>query len=266
MFDFWPVYKREVKAFFQSPSTYVVLALFFLIVGLIFSLQMIEFSAASSQAGQMEMTGRMSQAPNVTEWIIRGSFGVMSSIIMFTIPLLAMRLVAEEKSRGTFELLVTCPIGDWSILLGKYFALLTVGLGIVLLSAVFPAIVWWAGRANQSYPEWPVVLSCWVGLFLIFATYAAFGLMASSFTESQITAAIITLIGLILWFIIGGVSNMLSGYPVLQKIMQEVSAQQHTENFNKGVLLLKDFGFYILSSFLFLFIASKTLDARRWRV
>lgn len=264
MLNFWPVYKRELKTYFQSPSTYVVIALFFLVVGMIFQDMMYVFSKMSAQASQMGMFGQQSQAPNVTEAIIRSLFQIMTSLILFTIPMLAMRLVAEEKGRGTFELLVTCPISDWAILLGKYLALVTVGLAIVVLSGVFPLIVWWAGRANQVAPEWPIVASCWIGLLLIFAAYAAFGVMASSFTENQITAAVITLIGLILWNVIG--AFQLESYPQVREVLQEFAAARHTENFIKGVLMLKDFAFYILSSFLFLFIASKTLDARRWRV
>jgi ABC-2 type transport system permease protein len=172
--------------------------------------------------------------------------------------------VAEEKSRGTFELVVTCPVGDWSILMGKYLALLTVGLAIVVLSGAYPLITWAAGRSNGSFPELPIVVSCWTGLFLIFASYAAFGLMASAFTENQISAGVITLIGLILWNLLG--VWQMDNHPGLRAILQEMTASEHTENFINGVLLLKDFAFYILSSFTFLFIASKTLDARRWRI
>lgn len=264
MFNFWPIYKREVKTFFQSPSTYVVLALFFLIVGMIFQDLMAVFSQMSARAGQMTMFGQQNQAPNVTEVVIRNIFQVISSIVMFTIPLLSMRLLAEERSRGTFELLVTCPLSDWAILLGKYLSLLTVGLVIVGISAIFPVVVWWAGRGNQVAPEWPIVISSWIGLFLIFAAYAAFGVMASSFTENQITAAVITLIGLILWNVLS--AFQLESYPAVRDALMEISASKHTENFIKGVLMLKDFAFYILTTFLFLFIASKTLDARRWRV
>jgi len=264
MFDFWPIYKRELKAYFQSPSTYVVLALFFLIVGIFFQEMMAGFSMASARAAQPSMYGQAPPAPNVTEFVIRNLFQLMNFLLLFIIPMLSMRLIAEEKSRGTFELLVTCPIGDWSVLLGKYFAMLTIGLGIVLLSAIFPVIVWWAGQTNQSAPEWPVVFSCWVGLFMIFATYGAFGLMASSLTESQITAAVITFIGILLWLLLG--SLQMESMPKVRDILQELTASQHLENLIKGVLVVKDFMFYILASFLFLFIASKTLDARRWRV
>lgn len=261
---FWPVYKRELKTFLQSPSTYVVVALLFLIVGTIFQDMMYGFSVMSERAGQAGAFGQMQEAPNVTESVIRFVFQIMSSLILFTIPLLSMRLFAEEKSRGTFELLVTCPVSDWGILLGKYFALVTVGALIVLLSGLYPVVVWWAGRANDVGPEWKIVASCWVGLLLIFSVYGAFGVMASAFTENQITAGVITLIGLILWNVLG--SFQVESYPVVRDVLRELAAASHTDNFIKGLLSLKDFAFYILASFLFLFIASKTLEARRWRV
>ena len=268
MTSFLPIYKRELKTYLQSPSTYIVVALLFLVVGLIFQNMMSGFSRWSAEIAQRAMYGQGGEAPNATKDLVQPVFQMMVSLIMFTIPMLSMRLVAEEKREGTFELLVTCPVSDWAILLGKYFALVSVGLLIALLSALFPLVVWWAGNGmthSGSSPEWPVVASTWFGMVLIFAAYSAFGVMASAFTENQIAAAVITLIGLILWFVLGSVFE-LNSYPTLQTIMQELSAAQHTENFLKGVLMLKDFLFYILASFLFLFIASKTLEARRWRV
>ncbi|MEN6625687.1 MAG: ABC transporter permease [Candidatus Sumerlaeia bacterium] len=265
----WAIYKRELKTYFQMPSTYIVIALIFLVMGMIFQMMMIEFSNASMQSQQMGMFGQQQQAPNVTSVVIQGVFGVMFSLIIFSVPLLTMRLVAEEKSRGTLEMIVTCPVSDWALLMGKYLALVTVGLVMIALSAIYPIIVWYLGRgqaalAAESVVEWPIVGSLWIGLLLIFAAYSAFGLMASSMTENQMAAGVITLIGLLLWNILGVFSP--EQFPKIAKIMTEISASSHTQNFQQGVLALKDAAYYVLSTFLFLFIASKTLDARRWRV
>lgn len=264
----WAVYKKELRTYLQSPSTYVVVALLMLILGMIFTDILSYFSLMSEQSQQMGMFGQQAQAPNVDRDLIQQVFMLMSSLILFTIPMLSMRLVAEEKGRGTFELLVTCPIGDWAILLGKYFALVTVGALMIALSAIFPVIVWWLGGSTNAIqpvsPDWAIVASCWLGLLLIFAAYASFGVMASAFTENQVTAAIITLIGLLLWNVVGAFS--FEGYPKVREVLEELSAQAHTQNFLNGVLTLKDLLYYVLASFLFLFVASKTLDARRWRV
>lgn len=260
---FLPIYKRELKTFFQSPSTYVVLALLFLVSGLIFHDLLLLFGEMSMAATQGGMFGAP-QTPNVTEQVVQPIFQIMTSMCLFVIPLLSMRLIAEEKSRGTLEVLATSPLSDWSILLGKYFALVTVGLVICLISALYPVIIWWVGRVNQSAPEWPVVVSCWIGLILIFAAYAAFGVMASSFTENTMSAGVVTLIGLILWNVIGAFE--IQSIPQLRAVVEQLAAAGHTENFMKGLLVFQDFAFYILASFFFLFIASKTLEARRWRI
>lgn len=263
MFGFWPIYKKELKAYLQSPSTYVVLALFFLVVGWLFQERLRFFSLYCQQMQQMAMMYGQRELPNVTMVVVGPIFGVFNMLLLFTVPMLSMRLISEEKSRGTFELLVSCPISDWAIVLGKYLALLSAGLGVLLMSVLYPLIVWWVGRANGSAPEWNIVYSSWVGLFLAFATYTAFGVMASAMSENQIAACVITLIGLLFWYFLEGVKIE---NPVMQQIVSEFSIANHMENFIKGVLQLKDFAFYILASFLFLFIATKTLDARRWRL
>ena len=263
----WAVYKRELRTYFQSPSTYIVIALLFLVLGVIFGTMMAEFSELSRYSQQPSAWGMPDEAPNATHFLVRNTFFIMFSLILFSVPLLSMRLVAEEKNRGTFELLVTCPISDWAVLMGKYLALVSVGVAMILLSGIYPLMVWWFGRPFGTAPEWPIVASLWIGLLLIFAAYAAFGLMASAMTENQMAAGVITLIGLLLWNMMGDFGGGLQEqFPWLVEVLREASASQHTENFIKGVLTLKDFAFYILASFFFLFVASKTLDARRWRV
>ncbi|HOE96490.1 MAG TPA: ABC transporter permease subunit [Candidatus Sumerlaeota bacterium] len=224
--NFLPIYRRELKTYFQSPSTYIVMALLFLVLGMIYSQIMVLFSNMSAQAGMPNMFGQTPPEPNVTEMVIRSLFQIMIALILFTVPLLSMRLVAEEKSRGTFELLVTCPISDWAILMGKYLALVTVGVIVILLSGLFPVITWWAGRGSEVVIEWPIVLSCWLGLLLIFAAYAAFGVMASSFSENQITAGVITLIGLIMCNMLA--SFQIESFPRIQQIFTELAAEPHT--------------------------------------
>src|SRR5689334_1361941 len=120
MFGFWPIFKKELKTYLQSPSTYIVLALFFLVVGWLFQARLRMFSEYSQQIQMMQMYGQQQQQPNVTMFVIGPIFGLFNMLLLFTIPMLSMRLISEEKSRGTFELLVSSPISDWSIVFGKY--------------------------------------------------------------------------------------------------------------------------------------------------
>ncbi len=137
------------------------------------------------------------------------------------------------------------------------------GLAIVVLSSVYPLTTWYFGRDHGVAPEWPIVVSCYLQLFLIFGAYSAFGLMASSLTESQIVASVTTLVGLLLWNVAGVVTFMDAR---LHAVVKEFSPMSHTENFVQGLLSAKDIAFYILAAFICLFIAARMLESRRWRL
>jgi ABC-2 type transport system permease protein len=259
----WPIYKRELGQLFHAPGTYIVFALLYFIMGMIFNNMLVEFSDLSTDALRGGMYGQ-TKPPNATDELVRAVFLVMNSLIMFTIPMLTMGMISEEKSSGTFELLATCPIGEGAILAGKYLALLTLGLIFMILTWIYPVLVAWAGRANGSSLEWPIVFSCSISMILVFGAYSAFGLMASSFTENQIAAAVITLVGILFWNVFG--AFRLFDNEIIQLIQKGISIHAHSENMINGVLLLRDFTFFILSSYFFLFIAGRTLESRRMRI
>lgn len=253
------IYKRELRLYLRSASTYIVLGLLFLTAGAAYHDMMVGFVNTSAEAFANIAAP---QPPNINGAVIKEIFNLMVGVIMFVIPMLSMRLIASERSGGTFEVLVTSPLSDWAIVLGKYFALVTLGGIITLLAVIYPFTTWLLGREQGALPEWPVVFTSHVGIFLIFATYSAFGLMASSFTSSQVTAAILTLIGLLFWNLIG---DFPIGIPAVETLFHELSASRHTENFVSGFLTLRDVVFFGFSSFFCLFVAAQTLDARRWR-
>jgi ABC-2 type transport system permease protein len=257
------IYKRELTTYAQSTSTYIVLGLLFFAVGLFYHQIMVEFSNQSAMAQAGGPFGSTPDPPNISVAVIEATYRSISAMILFTIPILTMRLIAEERSSGTFELLVTCPVADWGILLGKYLALLTLGGLIVLLSSVYPLTTAYFGRGHGVALEWPIVIACYLQLFLIFGVYAAFGLMASSLTQSQIVASVITFVGLLIWNVIGGITFT---NPLYHAIVQEFSPINHTENFIEGLLTAKDIVYYGLASFVCLFIAARMLESRRWRI
>lgn len=252
-----PIYKRELKAYLQSPSTYVVVALYFLIASLIFQGIMIRFAKLTLEAAQQN---NVTDLPNITLEGMRDLFNLIGALFLFTVPLLSMRLVAEEKSQGTFEILATCPCSDWGVLIGKFLSLVSVGVCMTVMSAVYPLIVVWTGASV----EWPVIATAWLGLILIFATYSAFGIMASALADNQISAAVMTLIGLLVWYLMSEVP--LPGFPLLRALLGQASVLTHIENFISGVIDGRDMLFFALSTFLFLFVAAQTLNARRWRM
>jgi len=258
--NFWPIYKRELRTISHSSSTYIALGLFFLVSGAVYHSIMVGFvhDTVASKASPV------ADAPqNINLAVIQQTFRTIAGMILFTIPILSMRLIAEERSTGTFEVLMVCPIGDWSILLGKYFAQVTLGLIVVLLCSIYPITTYFLGRAQGAIPDVSIVIACYLGLFFIFSTYSAFGLMTSSLTRSQATAAILALIGLLLWNMLG---DMPASNPFIQDIIHELSPMRHTDNFTSGFFSSKDLAFYGLTSCLFLFVAARALESRRWRI
>lgn len=252
----FPVYKRELLQYLQTPGTYVALAFFLLLSGAIFLLVMGDFVDASARLQQGQPPGELELPVNLTVRVVTQLFSVLNFLLLFLIPLLTMRLLAEEKHSGSFELLVSTPLENRHILLGKYFAALTISLAVLVLTLVYPLILFAVGK-----PEMPVVISCYVGLFLIMAAYTALGLFTSALTQSQITAAVLAFVGILIFHMI----HFLLKAGLMGKIASALSVYQHSEQFTKGVLRLSDGLYFILFTAFFLFLASQVLDARKWR-
>ena len=251
------VFKREIRQYFQTPGTYVALAFFFLLSGAFFTSIIGDFVDTSVKAQAAAVVDNEGQPPlDVTERVITQLFQLLNFVLLFIVPMLTMRLIAEEKRSGTFETLVSTPLGNWDILLGKYFAALATSGILLIVCAIYPAIC-----ELYSEPEWPVIWSCYLGLALIITAYTSFGLFASALTESQIAAAVISFTGLLLFQMIGylfkaGAAGTIAG---------ALSIMRHSENFTKGIISLSDVAFFVLFSVFFLFLTAQILDSRRWR-
>ncbi len=253
---FWAVFKREMGHYLQTPGVYVALAFFLLLSGAFFTLSVSDFVAASAKvlAGADLPDGELPL--NVTDRIITQLFSLLNFLMLLLVPMLTMRLISEERKSGTFELLVSTPLENLDILLGKFFAALAMGSLVLLFCASYPLIC-----MLFSEPEIPVIISCFIGLFLIVMAYTAFGLFASSVTESQIAAAVLSFVGLLVFQMI----DLLFKSGFLGVVAASLSVRLHSENFTVGVFSTVDVGFFFLFTVFFLFIAAQVLDARRWR-
>ena len=201
----------------------------------------------------------MTQTVNFTEFVVRNTFGVMAFLYIFVIPIITMRLVAEEKRSGTFEMLATSPVSDTGIILGKFLSVVVVNLLMILFALVFVAFMAWIGE-----PEWPVVFGCLLGLFVIGVAYSAFGLFASALTENQIIAAIVTFVGLLTFYLINELTPSTSGW--WGDLLTDLSFRTHSEEILKGMLRLEDMLYFLLFIFFSLFLAHTVLKSRHWRV
>ncbi len=252
------VYKRELLSYLHTPGTYVALAFFLLLSGSVFISLINEYVAASQNFMSASAGLADTDVPlNATERVITNLFLSLNFLMLFIVPMLTMRLLSEERRTGTFELLVTTPLGNWDILLGKYLAALTIGLVLLLACIVYPFVTFKVG----ARPEVPVIISSYVGLFLIIMAYTAFGVFASSVTESQIAAAVLSFAGLLLFQMI----DWLFKSGVLARFAAALSIRLHSETFPKGIIQTNDIVFFVLFTFFFLFMAAQVLDARKWR-
>jgi len=250
----WPIFKKELLLYFTSPVAYVVFTIFLLIVGYFFYSIFAFFSMASMQAA---MNPAFARDLNVTDGVMRPLFSNISVILLLLMPIVTMRLFAEERKSGTIELLLTYPVRDGAVLIGKYlaaFALYGVMLAATLL---YPAIVLYFARL-----EWGPLLTGYLGLVLLGGTFLAVGLLSSSLTENQIVAAISTFGVLLILWVINWSADYAGG--LTGKILSHLSIIEHFESFSKGVLDSRDVIYYVNFTILALFLTLRSLEARRW--
>jgi ABC-2 type transport system permease protein len=254
------VYRREIGSYFVSPIAYIVVGVFLLVTGYFFS-NILAFFIERSFMAQMQAQ-RFGAPPemDVPGMVIRNFFGVVSTVILFMIPMLTMGVYAEERKRGTMELLMTSPLTELQIVLGKYLAALSL---FVLMLA--PTFVYQAIMANYSEPglPWRVLLSSYLGVLLLGAVLVALGSFISALTESQIIAAVVTFaVFLLLWVLDFGVrgSSTTTG-----EVLQYLSILRHFDDFARGVIDTSSVVFYLSLAALGLFLTLRTLDSMRWR-
>jgi ABC-2 type transport system permease protein len=251
-----PVLKKEMRLYFGSPVAYAFLALFLIIAGWMFSQIFLIYSEMSMRSFMQPMGG--AQNLNPTENVMRPLFSNMSVVLLFFIPMLTMRLFAEEKKSGTIELLLTYPVRDGEVLLGKFLAAGAVYLLLLVLTLTYPALMATFGRI-----EWGTVLTGYVGLLLLGAAFLGVGVFISSLTENQIVAGSATFGVLLAFWLIGWGADAAGGG--LRTLLQYLSIIEHMDGFGKGVIDTKDVVYYVTVTAFALFLTLRTLDAKRWK-
>ncbi len=251
----WPIFKKEMRLYFTSPIAWVILTIFTLITGYFFYSIFAFFTLASMQS---MMNPAMARELNVTDSVLRPLFSNISVILLLLMPLVTMRLFAEERRSGTIELLLTYPVRDGAVLIGKYLAALAVYGVMLAATLVYPALVLYFARV-----EWGVLLTGYLGLLLMGATFLAVGVFASSLTENQIVASITTFGVLLIFWVIGWSADYVGG--VVGRVLTHVSLLEHFDSFAKGVLDTKDVVYYLDFTIVALFLTLRSLEARRWK-
>jgi ABC-2 type transport system permease protein len=255
MTNVWSIAKKELGSYFTSPIAYVVIFGFQLLFGFFFYNLVWWFNA---QAMQMAQNPYYYQQANINEMVYSPLFHNMSIILILVVPLLTMRILAEEKKVGTDELLFTSPVSVGEIILGKYLASLIVLAAMLGLTALLSLFVFAYG--NPEFAPW---LIGYVGLFLMGATFIAIGLFFSSMTDNQIVAGFLTFSVLLLLLVLNWVTA--SGSGTWQSVLGYLSFSQHFEDMTRGILDTKDLVYYVSLSFYGLFLTHSVIQSRRWR-
>jgi gliding motility-associated transport system permease protein len=251
----WAMMKKELRLYFTTPVAYGVGFCFLLITGYFFYSIFAFYTMASMQSA---MNPQMGRELNVTDSVMRPLFSNVSVILLLLMPLVTMRLFAEERRSGTIELLLTYPVRDGAVLLGKYFAALLLYACMLALTLLYPGIVAYFARL-----EWGPLLTAYVGLVLMGATFIAVGICISSFFENQIMAGTVTFVVLLMFWVIGWSADAAGG--VWKTVLSELSIIEHYDTFAKGIFDTKDVIYYLNFTLLALFVGLKSLESRRWK-
>jgi len=254
MRNIWTIYKKELNSYFVSPIAYILLLMFALIFGFFFwnAVGMFVYYGIESQ-----MRGQMFPM-NVNEQVIRPLLSNISVVGLFFIPMITMRLFAEEKRNGTIELLATSPVRDSEVIVGKWLAAVSLYAVMLLFTAVNFSFLFRYGN-----PDWKPLAIGYLGLLLQAGALLAIGTFVSTLTRNQIIAGAVTFgVCLLLW-----VLEWVSGYETATwaRVLAYMSVITHYESFGKGVLAIKDTIFYLTLIFLGLFLTARSMESLRWR-
>lgn len=251
----WIIAKRDLGSFFNSPIFYVVTTVFLIIYSFIFFNILNFFSFQSLQAGQFQAMG---VNLNMNEMVIEPSLQNMSVILLMIIPVITMRSFADEKKMKTFRLLLSSPVHLREIIFGKFLACMIVVTMMILISSYSVGFLFLVGK-----PETGPIFTGYLGVILMAGCYVSVGVFASSLTDNQIVAAVLTFgFSLFMWII--GWGAQAAGATTGQ-VLQFLSIVDHMDRFLKGMVDTSDLVYYLSFILLSLFLCHRILDSNRWR-
>jgi ABC-2 type transport system permease protein len=228
--------KKELRSYFTSAIAYVVFAMFLVLAGYFFSAILLITKQASF----------MGAAYNIV------------ITLLFLIPLITMRLFAEERKLGTLEILLTKPVKDFEVVLGKFFAALSFLILMYATTGIYVYIL-----SKYGNPDLGPIWSSYLGLLLVGASFLALGIFASTLTENQIIAAVISFALILLLWIMNWISGQLGTRQ--EGLLSYLSLSSRFDDFIRGVIDLKSVVFYLSFIVFWLFLTVKSIEVRKWK-
>ena len=232
------IMRKELRTYFVSPVAYVAIAAFLVMAGVFFAL------LVTAQPGTVEAS-------------LAIVFGNVSVVLLIVAPALTMRLLAEEQKSGTIELLLTSPVQDWEVVIGKYLASLVLFLVPVALTLIYPVII-----MRYGTPDMGPMLGGYIGMILFGAAFLSVGVLASSLTQNQVVAALVSVAILLGLWLIGAFSG--SARPPVSDVLSYLSIITHYSDFSRGLIDTRDIVYYLCVIAVSLFVSVRALETRRW--
>lgn len=275
MRNIWAVCKREFASFFITPVGYIIVATYAAIAGLGFAATFTKFCWITQAPSQYDFEG----IPDFEELMLSPFLVFCGQLMLFIGPLITMRLLAEERSRGTMELLLTQPLRDRDIVFGKYLASLGIVCVLMACVAVYMMLVFQFTDVEPAVLVFGVIT-----VFLMSAAFMSMGLFVSAMTGSQIVAGILTFGIWFILYILGTFGSELAEemvipdrwpallqsvvtliYSVFRQLVVELPLDRHAEDMAQGIVRPADIAYYVLWSAFFLFLTFRALESRKWR-
>ncbi|MEP7198808.1 MAG: ABC transporter permease [Chloroflexota bacterium] len=232
----WIIFKREIASYFVSPTAYIIGAAFLVLAGLFFVLPYF--------FGSREAT-------------LRNWMSTLTVLLLFIAPMLTMRLLAEEKQSGTIELLLTSPVRDWEVVLGKFCAALGLWLAILFVTLAYPLVLKLFGD-----PDFIPIATGYLALILVGGAMLAVGVLSSALGPNQIVAVIVGFAILLVLWVASALQNVFPG--AVGSIFAYLSLTDHMNDLMKGVVDSKDIIYYVSVIVGCLFVSTRLIEARRW--
>lgn len=244
---------RELKSFFKSPLAYVITGIFTLTMGWIFFNLLVEYvdtlqNLPGSQDGQW----------GFINGVVLKLFGNINFMFLFLSPIITMRLFAEDKRENTIDLYYAAPVDDYQIVLGKYLAAVLMGFFLLGTTVIFPVVFNAAHFENFSF-----IYTGYLGLVLNILCYFSVGIFASSLTNNQIIAALVSFVLIMALWILNWAAQVSSNF-IIVEIFQYLSIVNHFELLAKGKVSTSDFVYYFSFVTFFIFSTKKVIEARNW--
>jgi ABC-2 type transport system permease protein len=246
--------EKELRSYFASPIGYILIGLFSLLFGYFFMAYLMGFVQQSQQMMQFGGGG----GPNVNQLMIRPLFQNTAVIILFVMPIITMRTYSEEKRSGTIELLLTSPVTDLQIIVGKFIGALGLYVAMLVVTMLYMLILFRIGN-----PEWRPIAAGYLGLLLMGSCFLSAGLFISSLTKNQIVAGFLTFTTFLMLWIINWLGE--SSGPTTRDMLNYLSITEHFEDFSRGIIDTKHVVYYLSFITFGLFLTAKSVDSERWR-